>query len=159
MMIKSVFFLLFMTVSGLVFAQEPEHEEHEHHRNEIGLGNSAVYFLKEKALAYGLHLHYIYNIPKSRFGLGLGYERIFDEHQHNTIGLEGTYRPVENLSLSLSPGVAFEENSLSNSMFALHFESAYEFELKYMHLGPVVEVAYDKEDVHISIGLHIGVGF
>lgn len=158
MMIKSVFLLLFLIISNIVMAQEHEHE-HDHHRHEIGLGNSPVYFVNEKTLAYGLHLHYIYNIPHSKLGMGLGYERIFDEHQHNTIGVVGNYRPIENLSFSFSPGITFEENSLSHSMFALHFETAYEFELKNMHLGPVFEVAYDREDVHISLGMHIGIGF
>jgi len=159
MMIKSIFFLLFLTLSGFVMAQDHLKHEHDHHRNEFGIGNSPVYFINEKIFAYGLHMHYIYNIPESKFGAGLGYERIFDEHQHNTIGLVANYRPVEKVSLSLSPGVAFEENSLSNSQFAIHFETAYEFELKNMHLGPVFEVAYDKEDIHISLGVHVGIGF
>lgn len=163
MMIKSIFFLVFLTISGVVVAQDMEHDEHEHehdhHRHEIGVGNSPVYFINEKTLAYGLHLHYIYNIPDSKFGLGLGYERIFDEHKHNTIGLVGNYRPVEKVSLSLSPGVAFEGNTFSEPKFAIHFETAYEFEVKNFHLGPVFEVAYDQEDVHISLGVHVGVGF
>lgn len=160
MMIKSIFFLLFLAISVTVTAQEHGHEEHEHdhHRHEIGIGNSPVYFVNEKTLAYGLHLHFIYNIPDSKFGMGLGYERIFDEHRHNTMGVVANYRPVENLSLSLSPGLAFEGGS-SESKFALHFETAYEFELRNFHLGPVAEVAYDQEDVHISLGVHVGIGF
>lgn len=152
---------MFLTISGFVVAQDMEHDEHEHdhHRNEIGIGNSPVYFTKEKTLAYGLHLHYIYNIPESKFGVGLGYERIFDEHKHNTIGVVGNYRPVDKVSLSLSPGVAFEGNTFSEPKFAIHFETAYEFEVKNFHLGPVFEVAYDQEDVHISLGVHVGVGF
>ena len=158
MMIKSIFFLLFLILSGVVMAQEHEHE-HDHHRNEIGIGNSPVYFVKEEILAYGLHMHYIYNIPESKFGVGLGYERIFDEHRHNTIGLVGNFRPVDRVSLSLSPGLSFEGSASSEAHFALHFETAYEFEVKNFHLGPVFEVAYDKEDVHISLGVHVGIGF
>ena len=103
-------------------------------------------------------MHYIYNVPHTRFGLGIGYERIFDEHRHNTIGLVGSYRPVEELCFSFSPGITFDKNS-SNPKFAMHLETSYEFEMGDFHLGPVFEIAYDPEDVHISLGLHFGYGF
>lgn len=44
-------------------------------------------------------------------------------------------------------------------MFTFHIESTYEFEFKNIHLGPAIEFAYDPEDFHISLGLHIGYGF
>lgn len=159
------FILLFISISfpANSFAQTPpkvkEHEHtHEHHRNEIGIANSPVYFLKEKSFSYGLHIHYVYNIQRSKFGVGLGYERIFDEHQHNTIGIVGTYRPTERLCLNVSPGLTFEANSTS-PLFALHLESSYEFEIGNFHIGPAFEFAYDPEDYHLSLGLHIGYGF
>jgi len=65
--------------------------------------------MKEKECAYGLHIHYVYNL--SQFGFGLGYERIFDEHRHNSIGFVWNYRPVDELSLNISPGVSFEDKS------------------------------------------------
>jgi hypothetical protein len=133
-------------------------ENHEHHKNEIGIANSPVYFIKEKVFAYGLHFHYVRNIPKTKFGLGFGYERIFDEHKHNTFGLVGTYRPIENVSFNISPGLTFEDENKS-AKFALHLETAYEWEIKNFHFGPAFEFAYDPEDFHISLGLHIGYGF
>lgn len=63
---------------------EYDHEHknhHDHHRNEIGVANAPVYFINEKQFAYGLHVHYIRSIPNSKFGIGLGYERIFDAHK------------------------------------------------------------------------------
>jgi hypothetical protein len=131
---------------------------HEHHKNEIGVSNSPVYFIKEKVFAYGLHLHYTRSIPKTEFETGVGYERIFDEHGHNTFVLELIYRPIEALSLSLSPGLTIEDKN-PNPGFALHFETAYEFEINVFHIGPAVEFAYDPEDYHISLGLHLGYGF
>lgn len=133
-------------------------DNHEHHKNEIGIANSPVYFIKEKVFAYGLHFHYVRNIPKTKFGLGLGYERIFDEHKHNTFGLVGTYRPIENLSFNVSPGFTFEDGNKTTN-FALHVETSYEFEIKNFHIGPAFEFAYDPEDYHISLGLHIGYVF
>ena len=138
--------------------EHPEGERHDHFKNDIGLANSAVYFVKEKKFAYGLHFHYVRAIPKSKFGLGLGYERIFDEHKHNTIGVVIAYRPVHELTLSISPGVTFED-AYPEAGFALHIEATYGFEIGNIHLGPLVEFAYDPEDYHISIGIHLGYDF
>lgn len=131
----------------------------DHHRHEIGVGNVPVYSINEKEISYGLHLHYTYNIPTTKLGLGLGYERIFDEHRHNSLGVIFSYRPIEKINFSLVPGIAFEDNELDHSSFALHFETAYEFEIKDFHLGPIFEVALDKHDVHLSLGFHVGIGF
>ena len=136
-----------------------DHEGHHHHHNEIGIANAFVHFVNEDAFAYGLHLHYIHTIGETKFGLGAGFERIFDEHGHNTFGLIGSYRPIDPLTLILSPGFTIEDKNPGEVSFALHVETAYEFEFKNIHLGPVIEFAYDPEDFHISIGLHIGYGF
>jgi len=137
---------------------DKELNSHEHHKNEIGFSLSPVYFLEEKEFATGLHVHYVRNIQKSKFGMGVGYERIFDQHKHNTFGIEAIYRPIEKLSFSFSPGLTVEDNN-STANFALHFETCYEFEIKELHIGPAFEFAYDIEDYHISLGIHIGYGF
>lgn len=91
--------------------------------------------------------------------MGLGYERIFDEHKHNFIGAEINYRPIHSLTLNLSPGIVFEGKEDVEKDFGLHFEMAYEFELGIFHLGPVVEVAWHANNYHISLGVHFGLGF
>ncbi len=139
--------------------EHEDHENHDHHRNEIGIANSPVYFVKEKEFTYGLHIHYIYNIPNSQFGIGLGYERIFDEHKHQTYGIVGSYRPIDEWSINLSPGITFEGSETEEAAFAVHLETSYEFEINNFHIGPVLEFAYDPEDYHISLGLHVGYGF
>jgi len=132
--------------------------EHDHHKNEIGIANAPVYFVKEQVFSYGLHVHYIRNIPNSKFGIGFGFEKIFDAHNHKTFGLVTTYRITDEISLNLSPGLTFEDGN-SKGDFALHIETSYEFELSDFHIGPVLEFAYDPEDIHISLGLHVGYGF
>jgi len=157
----STFIILFFTLN--VFSQTDDHsnekeEHHEHHKNEIGIANSPVYFIKEDVFSYSLHIHYIRFISDSKFGIGLSYERIFDEHKHSTYGIVGTYSPIERLNFNISPGLTFEgDNSEAN--FALHLESSYEFVFHDFHIGPALEVAYDPEDYHISLGLHVGYGF
>ena len=141
------------------FAQTTEHtHNHEHHVYEIGIANAPVYFLKENVVAYGLHVHLIKKIAHTKFGIGVGYEKIFDEHKHNTIGLVVSYNPIDKLSLNASPGITFEGGE-SEINFAMHLETSYEFEFDNFHLGPVLEFAYDPEDIHISLGLHLGIGF
>ena len=66
---RSSIILTFLTAlfSLNTFAQSTEHtDNHEHHNNEIGIANGPVYFLKEKVLSYGLHIHYIRKISHSK---------------------------------------------------------------------------------------------
>ncbi len=162
--VVSLFSFLILFLFQTTNAQDAHQHDHLHengheHKHEIGIANAPIYFVKEKAFSYGLHLHYIYNFPGSKFGMGLGFERIFDHHQHNTFGLVASYRPLEPLTVQLSPGITFEGKDFKERSFALHLETAYEFEFDHFHLGPVLEFAFDKEDVHISLGIHLGIGF
>ena len=91
--------------------------------------------------------------------MGVGYERIFDEHKHNTFGVIIQYNPVEHLVLSFSPGITFRDIHASGLHFGLHFETLYEFEIGIFHIGPVAEFAYYIEDYHVSLGVHLGFGF
>ncbi len=144
----------------LLNAQAHDHgdEDHDHHRHEIGVGNSAVYFLKEKSVHYGLHVHYSYAIPHTKIGVGAGYEIVFSEHRHNMAGLTVIYQPVRGLNLNLMPGLAFHEGE-EHIDIALHFETSYEFMFGDFHIGPSVSVGWDPEDTHLGLGIHVGYGF
>ena len=169
MPVKIVFAILFLAFTGHLSAQQhtadathqhdPADHEHDHHRNEVGIALAPVYFTNEEQFSFSLHLHYLRNLGESGFGLGLGYERIFDEHGHNTISLVGSYRPGEKLTFILSPGILFEDENPGDLVFAIHTEVSYEFAPGNLHIGPLFEVAVDPEDVHLSMGLHIGIGF
>jgi hypothetical protein len=166
MKIKLFFAVLPVIISLNLKAQQPvvekdehHHSDHEHHRNEIGVANSVVYFVNEKEISYGLHVHYTHTIAKTKFGIGAGYERIFDEHGHNTFGLAVIYSPVNRFNINLSPGLTFEDQNMADIGFALHLETSYEFEFKNFHLGPSLGFGYDAEDYHIGLGVHIGFGF
>jgi len=162
---KTLTLLLFFFLTSQIKAQDvvshdhnhEGHSHHSHHTNEIAIATSPVYFVNEKELTFAIHFHYLHFIKDSKFGIGLGYEKILDEHNHETIGIVGSYHLNEKMSINLSPGVSFENKR--NMNFALHIESAYEFSIQNFHFGPVIEFAYDSEDQHISLGLHIGFGF
>ena len=156
---KTISFFLLLAFTQTLSAQGPDNSDHsDNHKNEIGIANSPVYVLKEKEFAYGLHAHYIRGLKETKFGIGVGYERIFDEHKHNTIGVILSYAPLEHLDLSLSPGITFNDNA-SELNFGVHLETLYEFEIGFFHIGPVAEFAYSVEDYHVSLGIHIGFGF
>ncbi|MCC6601438.1 MAG: hypothetical protein IT223_12320 [Crocinitomicaceae bacterium] len=132
---------------------------HEHHKNEIGIANLPVFFVNENRFSYGLHFHYIRKIKESKFGIGVGVEKIFDKQTHQMLGVVTSYTPLHHLNFIISPGLTIEDENLKNSDFALHIETSYEFEIKDFHIGPVFEFASDVEDIHISLGLHFGIGF
>ncbi len=131
---------------------------HRFHKHEIGVAASPPYFIKEKIISAGFHAHCVYNIPKTKFGIGLSYERILLKPKHNTFGLVTSVRPTEKFNFSLSPGITFEDKN-STPFFSLHAEVSYEFEIGHVHIGPAFEFAYDPNDYHISLGIHIGFGF
>ena len=156
-----IFFVFgFQPLNAQEHGDDHLHEDHElEHIHEIGVSVSPVYFVKAKELSTALHLHYTYNFPETKFGVGLAYEHVFDEHKHNFWGVEASFRPVHPFSISLTPGLTYERNDFSEKQFAMHLETAYEFELSHFHLGPALEFAYHNEDYHVSLGLHIGFGF
>lgn len=148
-------FLLFYNFS---FSQENECSGHmHHHHDEIGISNGIVYNFSEKEIAYGLHVHFVKNIKHTIFGLGIGYEKIFDEHNHNNVSLILQFRPINRLTFNLGPGINIE--TINEIHPALHIETSYDFCLKNFHIGPVIEYSISTEDKHISFGLHIGKGF
>ena len=157
---KTLCLIILLASTQILIAQSPNSVvTSDNHKNEFGIANSPVYIIKEKEFAYGLHAHYIRGLKETKFGIGVGYERIFDEHKHNTIGVILSYAPIEHLDLSLSPGITFNDNDPSELNFGTHFEILYEFEIGVLHLGPVAEFAYSVKDYHISLGLHVGFGF
>jgi len=157
---KALYFILLLAFTQTLTAKSPDsHVNSDNLKNEFGIANSPIYIINEKEFAYGLHAHYIRGLKETKFGIGVGYERIFDEHKHNTIGVILSYTLLEHFALNLSPGITFNDNNASELNFGLHLEALYEFELGIFHIGPVAEFACAGEDYHVSLGLHLGFGF
>jgi len=153
---------IFIFTSIYLYSQEHDHfEDHHHHpENEIGISNNLVFNASENEYAYGLHLHFVRTISESdKIGFGLGYERIFDDHKHNSASLIFMYRPIESLSLNFAPGIIWLESESNSINPAIHIEGLYEWQLGNFHLGPLVGIAFNPEDFHASLGLHLAFGF
>ena len=158
--------ILLIWISPLdLMAQDHKHDHdhslhhHAHPKNEIGLGNYLSYLAGEQEVAYSLHIHYLRSFEESRFGAGVGYEQIFDEHKHRSLTIIGTFRPTSPLVLSLAPGILFGTQEDPGIKFALHTEAVYEFEIYIFHLGPAIEFATTFNEFHIGFGLHLAVAF
>ncbi len=111
---KKLLFPVFSLIMIESYSQSSEHLHtstcgEDYHHYELGVPNSAVYFLNEKYFSYGLHLHVVKNIKYSKYGYALGYERIIDEHCHNSFGIVGVYRPIHEWRINLSPGIIYED--------------------------------------------------
>lgn len=131
---------------------------HEHPPSELGVANSGVAFSGETGLNYGLHFHYLRKFRGSEFRWGAGYERIFDGHKHNTVGVIAGYGLAHGWTVLISPGVTFEDEDPAALLPALHVETTYEVDIGNWHIGPVAEWAWDPEDMHVSLGIHLGIG-
>jgi hypothetical protein len=160
--------LLFLT-GPIILGQDHEHDHehdyehssahHEHPKNEIGFGNYLSYLAGEQEFAYSMHIHYLRFFEESRFGAGMGYEQIFDEHGHRSLTIVGAFRPPCPLVLSLAPGILFGTEENPGSRFTLHAEAVYEFEIGHFHLGPALEFASTFDEYHLGVGLHVAFAF
>ena len=152
--------LLLIFISFTAFAQNNSNTKdahhHDHHKNEVGIGYSPVYQTSEKEIVNSIHLHYLRNISDSRFNLGLGYEKIFSDHNHDMVNFIGSAMVSDHLSFSLAPGLVLENSKFDDVKFALHFELFYEFEFENFHVGPMAGYSLSKEDNHIGAGIHLG---
>ena len=168
MMIRfSAFLVLLMMFSVGLYGQH-DHSGHNHghgqgddpHKYHIGLGVAGTRIISEDAFAPALHVHFLRQLGQhNQWGIGLGYEAIADEHWHNGINLLGNYRPAKFLSILAGPGLVIGEHDGSTEIGpAFHTEAVFEFNLGGLHVGPMIGFGYDREDRHISAGIHVGIG-
>jgi hypothetical protein len=155
---------LILVFGQTLWAQDHDHDHdhnhfHEHSKNEIGLGNYLSYLAGEKEFAYSMHIHYLRFFNESRFGAGMGYEQIFDEHGHRSLTVIGTYSFSSPLILSLAPGILFGNTENPSAAFVLHAEAVYEFEIGLFHIGPALEFATSFDEYHIGVGVHFAYAF
>ncbi len=165
---------------SVTHAQEHDHKEHSHEDKlmELGVSIGPSYVL-DRGFALSVHSHLVWFIPHTPVGLGVGYERLFgfghdhgaedhgedhgaearEQHNHNTISFVSQMWVTHGWSFVLAPGITFDDNAdeLSASM---HVETVYEFELTdNIHLGPAFEIAFDKDEIHMTPALHGGLTF
>ena len=165
---------ILFSFSHLLYAQHSDHDHHDHeegeehhdhlHTDEIGISLAPTYYIQEGSLALGVHGHYVHRMGSSRFGLGVGFEAVFDDHKHRTLGAVFQYSPGLATQIALSPGIVQETHieeghSEKEYHWALHLEIVREFNVGKIDLGPFFEFALEEEGQHIGLGIHIGLPF
>lgn len=157
--------LIFISYSTNICAVNPsdDHSEHEHQHGEweVALVGSGVFLFAEDDFAFGTHLHVLKSLENVKgLNVGIGFEAIFAEHLHFSTSLAAKYMFWDNFGILLAPGVQFvnHQDEWESSLNA-HFELIYELELGKYHIGPAVGYSVSKEDMHASVGLHVGYSF
>jgi hypothetical protein len=166
-MIKPILYIflsstVFTIISLNAFGQSHDEDHHHHHqKNEISMAVGLVLPSSEEDISAGLHLHYIRGIAfEDKLGIGAGMEIIFDEHKHFMLSLVFQYRIIGGWTVAYGPGVLFiKEDETSETQFAQHIETAYEFDIGLFHIGPMFEAGISKEDIHYMTGVHFGIDF
>jgi hypothetical protein len=150
---KKLFYIIFLFNLASVQAQD-EHKERHH----IGISGGITGAFPETKYIPGGHLHYsyLYKIKNLQMGIGTGLEYLIDKHQHIGIDLSFSFFPTEDFEISIAPGIVFINNVKE---YATHIELAYSFDIKSIHLGPLIETAVSKDDFHLTLGIHLGFGF
>lgn len=153
-----------LAVNLAAWPVDEEHHDHHHHLNEIGISTGAVRMQPETETAVGLHLHAMRRLGDEGFvrffGVGLGFEVIFSDHRHYAImGTLGIF-PWKKFVLTFSPGLLMvKEDGENRRLFSFHSEIMYEFAVGGFEMGPALGFATAGEDIHFTIGIHIGKGF
>lgn len=141
------------------------HASHNHefdpHKYHIGIGLGGAHIFSENVQAPAFHLHFLRQLGhQNQWGLGIGYEAIADEHWHNGLNLLLNYRPLRFLSLLAGPGLVIGKHDGKTEVLpAFHTEAVFEFNAGGLHIGPMIGYGLDKEDSHITVGVHVGFGF
>jgi hypothetical protein len=142
-----------------------QNNKHDHfHTNEIGVSIAPTAYLQENTIALGTHAHYVHRLGESRFGIGAGFEAVFDSHKHKTLSAVFQYSPSYMTHICVSPGFVQEKHNEMGQIeneyhWALHLELVHEFQLGKIDLGPFFEFALEEEGQHIGIGIHVGLPF
>lgn len=146
-----------VTSSLIAQTKHREHDCGQHSRNEIGLGVGAIYEISHKEWTSSLHLHYFRTLsPHSKWALGAGIEYLRGDERHIEVGVGVRYEPIENLHISLLPGVTLTDKT----GFSVHTEATYDIlRIGKIHLGPVIGYAWSKNHSHCSAGVHFAIGF
>ena len=151
---------LFLVAPVSIFAQIDGHADEHQHPWELGGALGAVYSIKESHIAPGLHAHLLKNLgEEKRFGVGLGFETILDEHHHLNFGIPLNYNTMNGFVFTATPGVLFKRELEWEMDPSVHVEILYEFTFEHYHLGPMVEIALAANDYHFMLGFHVGFGW
>ena len=138
--------------------------EHVHDDWEVGVSVGYANLKTENEEGKNLHLHLMKSLGDEGlaqyFSFGFGAETIITDEKHYGSMLTLAVHPVEDLTLSLSPGFEWAKHDGANweREYATHVEATYSFDVADgYHLGPVIGYSKTKDTEHYTIGIHLGI--
>ena len=154
------FSLLALDMKGQETGQ-PINNQDKKHKYHLGVGLAGTYLTGDQELSPGVDLHFVRQIgEKELWGIGIGYEAIFSENFHNGINLLVNYQPLNFLSVVAGPGMVIAKSKSETEVVpSFHCETVFEFDVKSIHLGPMIGFGIDPDDIHLAAGIHVGIGF
>lgn len=154
--IKFQFLLLSMLLSFSSFSQHHFHDdEHQHVKYELGTALTMVYSPHEKEFGPGFHIHGV-RMLNPDFGIGAGYEGAFFHDYHQAVTLFGEFIIADLITIDLGPGIIFPNEEHPNFSLVAHIEASAAFDIGKIHIGPMVGYGIGLEDIHYSLGVHLG---
>ena len=150
-----------VVLNTIAFSEEHNHEMHEW---ELGVSLGYANLKTESEEGANLHLHLLKQLEGAGlaqyFSLGFGTEIIVTDEKHYGAMLTLAYHPVEDLTLSVSPGFewAKHEGDSWEREYATHLEVSYSFDVsKNFHIGPVLGYSKTEDAEHYTVGIHVGI--
>lgn len=163
------FYLLFLLLGSLgmcsLKAQDHDHDhshehghshEHAHRHHELAIGSGPLWIPGENLWGIGTHVHGLLALS-DWMGAGLGYEWIASEHRHHSLYALMHFHPIHPLDINIGPGFTFPDEENPDYRFKVHAEVAAVFPLgERFHLGPSLDLGWGMDDLHLSLGVHLG---
>lgn len=141
------------------YSQDTHHDHHSESGFELGVSVSNVFMEKGEANGTSLHFHLMKGLSE-HFSLGLGIEKVFADEEHYGLGIILAVHPVDNLTLSIAPGLEWENHEGEwESINSTHLEATYMLDADGFHYGPTIGYAKSDHGEHYKAGIHFGIPF
>jgi hypothetical protein len=155
--------LLLLIASPLFCFSQHNHDDENHshedhsHNNEFAIGLGVI---PEHENALGIHAHYIKGIGlNNKFGAGISFETILDDHEHHSFSLISLYRFDFGITVAYAAGILRVVEDEPEYQFSQHIELAYEIPFGELHIGPQIDIGIEEEGIHYMFGVHLGIDF
>jgi len=149
---KTVLLLIACLIAIPTYSHSPENENQ---RNSVSLGFGFIPQHHDEKIIPAVELGYMYALNQ-RWGVGLGAGIHFTASPFYIIAAKAGLDVYKGFEITAATGIAIEEHSVS-PMVGL--ELAYDFDWKWISIGPMVEFSYHNQHEHFMVGIHFSVPF
>jgi len=152
-------------LSTAALSEEEHYGAHKAHDWELGLSMGYTKLKTEGEEGTMLDVHIMKELSgdglEKYFSVGVGAEVVFSHDNHYTAMVILAYHPIENLVLSVAPGLEWAKHEGSGEReYVTHYEAVYNIDISdEYHIGPMIGYSKTKETEDYTVGIHIGIPF